>query len=304
MIPADFHFLRPYWLLAVLPVLIVYLGFLRGRDEHSKWKEVIDAHLLEHLLIAPKDKVWLRPVHVLAVLLTLSVAALAGPSFRLQPSPFMDDQAGLMILLKVAPTMNSRDVQPSRLARAKHKIRDLIEIRKGSATGLIAYSGSAHLVMPMTKDTRIINAMIEDLTPDLMPRQGDALQSAMTLAAQFIEQADRPGSILIITDTVSPGEAASLPQINNLPVQFLSMLSPGSSIDAGMEQLAASLKTSVTELTADSSDVEHIASRTTSSLTSISSNTQGLQWRDEGYWLLPVIAVLSLLWFRKGWVIR
>ena len=173
----DFHFLHPLWLLAIIPVLLLWWGFLRAQAaRNSVWADVIDPHLLSHLLVKAGPRSRLRPVHVLATMMTLSAVALAGPSFRLQPSPFLDDEAGLMIVLKVTPTMNSEDVQPTRLTRAKQKVHDLIESRRGSSTGLIVYSGTAHLVMPLTKDSTIITTMIEDLGPETMPQDGDALR--------------------------------------------------------------------------------------------------------------------------------
>ena len=123
-------------------------------------------------------------MHVLSVIWILAALALAGPAWDKEPAPFADDDAGLVVLLKVSGTMQATDVQPSRLARAKHKLRDLMQARKGLSTGLIAYSGSAHLVMPLTRDDRIVSAMVEDLTPELMPADGDALAEALEVQAR------------------------------------------------------------------------------------------------------------------------
>ncbi len=54
--------------------------------------------------------------------------AMAGPSWEREPSPFADDTAGLVVLLKASTTMEATDVQPSRLERSKHKLRDLLEL--------------------------------------------------------------------------------------------------------------------------------------------------------------------------------
>ena len=127
-----------------------------------------DPHLLEHLLVGERKKPLFRPIHSLLILWLLSVIAIAGPSWEREPSPFLSDEAGLMIVLKNSRTMEAKDVQPSRLAPAKQKIRAIMESRQGGAAGLIVYSGSAHLVMPLTRDTRIINTMLEDMGPELM----------------------------------------------------------------------------------------------------------------------------------------
>ena len=104
---------------------------------------------------------------------------------------------------RVWDTMKATDVQPSRLARAKHKLRDLLALRHGNATGLVVYSGSAHNAMPLTRDERIIPSMLEELTPDLMPLDGDALVDGLELARRMLQSAGMPGSVLVVTDGVA-----------------------------------------------------------------------------------------------------
>ncbi|MEN8210633.1 MAG: hypothetical protein ABFR31_02870, partial [Thermodesulfobacteriota bacterium] len=133
---AEFHFLRPYWLLSVLPALFIWWGFLRHENREAEWGKDIDPHLLKHLLVGQEEQSWFRPVHLFIITLLLTSFSLAGPTWKREPSPFLDDTAGLLVLLKVSSTMEATDVQPSRLTRAKQKIRDLLKLRKGAATGL------------------------------------------------------------------------------------------------------------------------------------------------------------------------
>ena len=188
----EFHFLRPFWLLAALPALVVWWRLWRQQDSVHMWQQVVDQHLLEHLIVGDSKHRGPRPIQLLLVLWMICAIALAGPAWRMEPSPFADDEAGLVVLLKVSGSMMATDVQPSRLERAKHKLRDLLEQRQGSSTGLIVYSGSAHLVMPLTRDDRIVSSMVEDLTPDLMPVDGDVLVAALQLAQQVLTKSGVP----------------------------------------------------------------------------------------------------------------
>lgn len=302
---AEFHFLRPSWLLALLPALLIWWGYVRRSNDTERLRETIDPHLLEHLLVAEPEKSKLRPVNVVLATWLVSIIALAGPAWQREPSPFTDDQAGLMVLLEVSDTMNSTDVQPSRLERAKQKLGDLMEFRQGSSTGLVVYSGSAHLVMPLTRDDRIINKMIEDLTPELMPVDGDVLAEAMQIGERTVEQTGLPGSLLVITDSVSGAQTALLAEgTNGLPVQFLSMQPGNAPLDQGVQKSAEHLDGDVVRLSVDTTDVEQIAGRAKTELSSVAGSGQGDHWRDSGILLLPIAAVLLLLWFRKGAVIR
>jgi len=301
----EFHFLRPLWLLAALPALAVWWGLRRQQDSVTTWRQVVDPHLLEHLLVGEAARRRLRPIQLLLSIWVICTIALAGPAWRLEPSPFADDKAGLVVLLKVSGTMLASDVQPSRLVRAKHKLRDLLELRKGSSTGLIVYSGSAHLVMPLTRDDRIVSTMVEDLTPDLMPVDGDALAQALQLAEEVLRNGGVPGSALVIADNVSPTQAQALSTIGiALPVQFLSVQSQSAAVDNGLQSAAANLNAPIVELTVDQADVERAARRAQSSLKSVSATKEGTRWQDAGYFLLPLIALFTLMWSRRGWLVR
>ena len=301
----EFHFLRPLLLWFAVPSLLVWLGLWRQQDNVDSWAQVIDKHLLEHLIVGESNRPKLRPIHLLFFLWVVTSIVLAGPTWKTEPSPFSDDEAGLVVLLKVSGTMLATDVQPSRLDRAKLKLRDLLQAREGSATGLIVYSGSAHLLMPLTRDDRIISAMVEDLTPDLMPEDGDALADAMRLAEQVLDDSGVPGSMLVIADNVSPAQVQLLTDGENaVPVQFLSVQAFGSFIDGGLEDAAGSLGAPIVELAVEQTDIEKLAQRAASSFKSVSSMNEGERWIDGGYYFLPLLALVALMWSRRGWLVR
>lgn len=301
---ADFHFIRPFWLLSLIPLLLVWWGLVRRRDQVRRWQTMIEPHLLKHLLVGEHRKNLLRPINLLLILWLTTVIALAGPTWQKEPSPFLDNEAGLMVLLKVSESMENSDVQPSRLERAKQKIRDLMEIRQGASTGLVVYSGSAHLVMPITRDDRIINMMLEDITPELMPVEGDVLTDALKLADRMVGQSGLPGSLLVIADTVAPGQQTDQNAHEiTFPVQFLSMLPDGSSLDQGLLSLAKKLDARVERLSIDQADVQQIAGRAETKQAEIVDPKQGERWKDSGYLLLPLIGLAMLMWFRKGWAL-
>jgi len=302
---SEFHLLRPYWLLSLLPLMFVCWAIWRRQDSHARLMKVISPHLLEHLVVGEQRTRRLRPASMLILIWLLTVIALTGPTWQREAAPFTDDDAGLVVLLKVTATMKATDIQPSRLQRAKHKLHDLLQQRKGTSTGLVVYSGSAHLVMPLTRDDRIVSAMIEDLTPELMPADGDALVAALKLAEGILEQAGVPGSLLVMADNVAPSQVERLSSAPvNVPVQFLALSASSAPIDGGMEDAAAALGAAVTRISVDDKDVEQIAQRAQSSFKAVAGMSSGERWRDAGYALLPLIALLSLMWSRKGWLIR
>ena len=303
---APFTLLRPFWLLALLPVAWAAWSLWRRQDARTAWGKVIAPHLLDHLMLSPGGTTRIRPIHTLMLSWMLGVIALAGPSWQWEPSPFAEDEAGMVILLKVSPSMLATDVQPNRLARAKHKLRDLLARRQAGATALIAYSGSAHLVMPLTRDSGIINSMAEGLLPETMPIEGDVLTEALKLAETVVERAETGGSILVLADAVAPGEAAALQQNKpdlSLPIQFLSLNAPGAPVEPALLRTARALNAEITSLSVDDRDVETVVRRAHHDVRSVVAAQNGQRRRDAGYWLLPLIALCAVLGGRKGWVV-
>ncbi len=302
---ADLHFLRPYWLITLIPVLLVFWAYAKRKDRVAQWREVIEPHLLEHLLVGEHKKSWFNPANVLLLCWSLATIALAGPTWQREPSPFVDDQAGLMVLLKVSETMEAKDVQPSRLDRAKHKLKDLLDIRDGAANGLIVYSGSAHLVMPLTRDDRIIQSMVQDITPAIMPVDGDVLAEALVLAEELVKTTGGPGSLLVLADSVNQSQLSILETTElSFPIQFISIAPPNREPDAGLLRAADVLGGSVTRMSIDVADVTVVNQRAKVDFSSVVEQDGGERWRDGGYLLLPIIALCMLLWFRRGWVVR
>jgi len=302
----DLHFLRPEWLWLLVPAILALLVHRQQRDQRRRWLRVIEPEILDVLLDRGDSASKLRPVTLLAVALGLGTLALAGPTWEREPSPFSEETAALVIVLKLTDSMLTDDVQPSRLERARHKMHDLLELRPGARTALVAYAGSAHLVMPLTRDAQVIESFAAELTPELMPRAGENLTAALTLADRILRESGQPGSILVIADGLDPAEARQIsarrPDGAAAPV-ILGALAPAASVGAAaqLREAAGALGSALELMTADADDVRAINRQLASNLNSVDDPGTTERWRDAGYWATPFLALLALLWFRPGW---
>ena len=164
----DFHFIRPYWLLALIPFLGVFSLLLKNKLSAGNWSSVCDAELLPYLLQdkAVNDSRWTLTTGAMASLLV--IIALAGPTWKRLPSPVFRNDSALVIALSLAPSMDAEDIKPSRLIRARYKISDILAQRKDGQTALLVYAGDAFTVTPLTDDTETIESQLEALTTSIM----------------------------------------------------------------------------------------------------------------------------------------
>lgn len=314
---ANFHFLRPWWLTALIPAGALVLYAMKMQNSRHGMQALIAGHLLDHLLVGKQQQRQLRPLYLLAAFWIIGILALSGPAWKKELSPFTEDTAGLIIAVKVTPSMLAQDIQPSRLERATQKMHDLMKLRPGAKTGLIAYAGSSHLVMPLTTDPKIIDMFSQALDPEIMPEQGDAAGEAIELAGLQLHKAKIPGSILLIADQIPPDQIKVLQthhQKSAIPVHILAVAAdkgvtvppdspPAPALNRqAMERAADAAGASLTIVMPDDRDVQKLAGRIKTSLAAAAQN-QGERWQDAGYWLLPLLLLLSLFFFRRGWTV-
>lgn len=295
----SFHFIRPGWLLLAPLAIGLWWLWQRRADPLRGWRGQIEPELLDALATG-KEALKAGPARwVLAAWMT-AIIAIAGPTWKLEPSPFADDATPLIILLKADLSMDTPDPAPSRLERAKLKIADLAEARKGQPLGLIAYAGSAHLVLPPTRDTAIVARMAAEISPGIMPVAGDRLDLALREAARVLGEGSQGGGIVVIADSVDT-DARLLDPLKKelgLPVQFLAINSPDSSQDATLRAAAKSLGADVATLDVEGHDIAAIVRRA-SGVPLAKAGAQGERWQEAGYWLVPLVALVLLSSFRK-----
>ena len=298
-----FHFLRPEYLLLLLPAWALVGWLLKQQSDEKKWQEVIEPKLLKHLLVHPKEnhsKI-AAPWH-LGVVLTFVVLALSGPSWQLKETPFTKDDTKIALLVSVKESMLSSDIQPNRLERTTIKIADLLQERVDTQTALIAYSGTAHLVLPLTKDHSIINTFAQALDVNIMPLEGDNIKEALLLAKKELNV--KGSTVIVLTDSISPSSvklALKEGFDETMNVIFWQIASKELSNESDFKSATSLLDGHYVPYGADGSDVAVVSSLIDKSFKNAEQDDKS-KYEDGGYTLIPIIFLLLLLWARQGFV--
>lgn len=106
----------------------------------------------------------------------------------------------LMIALDVSNSMNARDIQPSRLDRAKKAIAKLIDRLSGDRIGIIVFAGQAYTQLPITTDYSAAKLFLSNVDSDIVPTQGTSIGNAIDLAMNSFTENDHSKAIIVITD--------------------------------------------------------------------------------------------------------
>lgn len=323
----NLWFLRPYWFWAFIPLGLIALFFLFSHQRQSKWKQSFSKHLLPFLTIKGSKTQFLLPKLLLLLLLSLMIVGMAGPTWEQIERPGNKTEAALVILLDLSRSMLAEDIQPNRIERAKLKIKDLFSAAPNVKTALVAFAGTAHTVVPFSKDYRTISRQMEALRPGIMPIRGSNITEALDLADTLLNKIIAPSTILLVTDNIPPEETERVSRLaSQTHLEIMTIATPnGATIPMGrgvlkdkagntviprldlvsLKQIGEIENVNIVPTTLDDSDVKILATHIRQNLEFIiDPENAEEEWKDNGYWLLFPITLICLFWFRRGWLVH
>lgn len=226
----GFSWQTPEWLWGIVLPFLVYFG-LRWRQKNLQ-NSYADSHLwpwvdaqtltvgshflasseigfatnrLQHFVVRLSQRLMtiFSPLRLLALAWIMLILALAGPRSlqelpKKQPISAMD----VMVVLDVSPSMAATDVYPSRFLQAKVFLESVLsELSESDRIGLVAFSGQAHLISPLSHDRRLFLHNLALLKPDLLPTRGSSVELGFLTAVEALQAMQIPsGRILLMTD--------------------------------------------------------------------------------------------------------
>ncbi|MGH8460284.1 MAG: vWA domain-containing protein [Stenotrophobium sp.] len=325
-----FHFLRPFWLAALLPLWGLAFWLSRRRRGEGSWARVIDPDLFAALRLEAAGAKASSPWPWLALAWTLALLAMAGPSWQRDVSAAYRAPAAWVLVLDLSPSMNAADLTPNRATRARYALDDLLGAARDARVALVVFSDEPYIVTPLTDDVNTVRALLPPLAPDIMPSAGDNLAPALRQAGQLLKRSGaREERVIVLTDGFADPAAAftEAQQLKSDDVK-LSVVgigtrngAPLSDADGGFVKDAQGrtlmLRLDTDRLrqlaTAGGGDYVDLAGlpQFISSLQmnhDLSSGTSAIRdihlqhWRDAGVWLLPLLLLLAALLSRRGWL--
>lgn len=324
---SELHFLRPLWWLALIPLLWAVVRLLRLQVQQHAWRGLVDDALAPYVLVGSAGRARAWPSVMMAVCGLLAIVALAGPVWEKQPAPVFRAEHKMVMVLDLSLSMNATDIKPSRLARARFKIGDLLDAFPDLQSGLVVFSEVPYVISPVTDDADTVTAFLDALSPELMPVQGGKIGPALRKAGELLQrsQAQAGATVLLLTDSSLNGEAFTAARELRAQGYTLSVLGVGTAqggpvrlqdgsllkdahnhivvppVDlAGLRDLAASGGGRFSELRSDDQDIHALVTAPERDGRDEAGQQYAEQWIEYGAWLMLPMAVVLLSVFRRG----
>ncbi|HEX9851749.1 MAG TPA: VWA domain-containing protein [Woeseiaceae bacterium] len=327
--PSDFHFLRPEWLWGIPAVLMLAIALARRQLAPGSWQRIVDPALAPFVLVRNQARGLSYRWWLLLHSGIIAVLSIAGPSWNRVEQPVFRSEQAIVIAVDLSYSMDAQDLTPSRLARAKLKILDILERRKSGQTALVVYSANAFTVTPLTTDSDTVAALVNSLTTDIMPSRGSYPPAAIEKGRQLLEQAGVGfGEVLLIADGGSSSAAERAANELRSSGYTLSVLGVGTLQGAPipkagggfvtdrsgniavpklaadeLKRLASAGGGRYTVLTTDDRDIDTLLSGEIGDARQSDKSVATDQWREEGPWLLLLLLPLAALSFRRGLIL-
>ncbi len=329
--PESFHFLQPLWLLALIPLALLLWRLRHAAAGDNPWTRVIDAPLQALLLTRQRQRASHLVLWLLGLGWLIATLALADPVWEKQPRPLLQTSAARVIVLDLSRSMLDRDLKPSRLARARFKIEDILARDDEGQTALVVFAGDAFTVTPLTRDVDTIRALLKSLDPELMPVQGSRADLGLQKAGELLRQAGLlHGQILLLADGVDGDKARAAAERLHRKGYRVSVLGVGTQSPEPLTNaqgqrlrtqdgrmilpaLESRALAAVAEagggqyrrFSSSDSDIDALLADATPMRAEnpIAGDTQGQDWQSRGPWLVVLLLPLAALAFRRGWLL-
>jgi Ca-activated chloride channel family protein len=191
------------YLLFVIPILVLVFLYV-NYWKRKKQKEFGDLELLKKL---SPEKSLFKPILKFSIVLLGLICLIIGLiNLKMGTKVEKVKRQGIDIVfaVDVSKSMLAEDVAPNRLEKSKQLVSQLINQLGSDRIGIIAYSGSAFPVLPMTSDYGVAKMFLQSMNPGMISSQGTSIDQAIDLASvKFFNKKDKTNKLLII---ISDGE--------------------------------------------------------------------------------------------------
>jgi Ca-activated chloride channel family protein len=183
------RFLNPSWLWVAAAMIPTYWVFVH--DERRRWArfaEFADQAVWGRIAPEIDPGARLRKSRAWLAALAFAFIALARPQWGSHEETVKVNGLDIMIALDVSNSMDVEDVVPSRLKKARHLVKSLLDRLGGDRVGVAAFAASSYVACPLTTDLNYVLDQMQVLGPKMVQNQGTDIGLGLDTARAALER--------------------------------------------------------------------------------------------------------------------
>jgi Ca-activated chloride channel family protein len=195
---ANSQSLHWLWLMPVSGLLLAWAFRLKRKT----LREFAEDRLLSGLVSGVSVvKPMVRAILFL-LFLFFALVALLRPQWGTKLETVKRIGVDILVGLDTSLSMETQDVVPSRLEKAKHEVKSLIDILRGDRVGLIVFAGTSMVNCPLTIDQNAVKLFLDVVDTQVIPRPGTNISEAIRLAIRSFgpQERHRHKVLVLVTD--------------------------------------------------------------------------------------------------------
>ena len=194
------QYLYLFWLVPISAFLLGWAFRLKKRA----LRQFAEQHLVSGLISGISSGKQVVRAAFFLFFLVFALLALVRPQWGTKLETVKRTGVDIMVALDTSLSMETQDIVPSRLEKAKHEVKALIDILRGDRVGLIVFAGAGIVNCPLTIDQNAVKLFLDIVDTQVIPRPGTNIGEAIRLATQsFGPQESRRHKVLVL---VTDGE--------------------------------------------------------------------------------------------------
>ncbi len=212
----DMKFTNPdmFWLLIVIPLLLVWNYFRRHRMVSDI--KVSDSSAFSLAAKSWKVRLMWLPILFRMIAIALLITILAEPRSSSVRKDVVTEGIDIVISLDVSGSMLAEDFKPNRLEAAKKTAIDFIGQRSNDRLGVVVFAGESFTQCPLTVDHDVLKNIVSKIETGKL-KNGTAIGMGLATAVSRLKESKAKSKVAILltdgvnnTGIVTPETAAEI----------------------------------------------------------------------------------------------
>lgn len=207
-----------YFIFPVLSLILLIMGYEKKKKG------------LKFLNISNNKKINFLKIFFITIGTILVCISLLSPQKLIEEKEVERKGNSIYILMDTSRSMLTKDIYPNRIERAKTIAKNIILNLKGDKVGIIPFSDSAYIQMPLTDDYKIAENFINVIDTNLLSGGGTNIFEGLSIANKSFEETETENKIVLV---ISDGGDTDDKTLNFIKKNGLKVYSVGVGTEKG-----------------------------------------------------------------------